>query len=602
MESIRNVNRTPQTLTLNFRPVDRVTRLFHTTVKIHQKGTEIEVRQDELIAALINHRFQTLKELADQEPNAQKLIKFSNKAQKILKNKLIKAFKEAKNHDPTKTTELVQALITSDKNISVDSYKKALENVQALANEVDLAYHKLASAHPKLTMTTDLSFGEPVTEVSERIPTLDKLKEAYEAEEIHLMKAWGQETSPTKQTALLARLSHVRALKKELDDATKRGLTWVGADQYREDASRVAAGLSPYEQPPYVPAVVNLRTHRLEGPSGAFKFVRSGALTDPTEGGTYLSETSSPTRKRRLQDQMLQLLTTHLEEHAEALEDPKSVINQSGQFVMGQVSLLDPSRNKNRSKEGFVHNERNQMLDMDALFDTFQGYTLVFDGSGPFVEEGQKKIYLPQKFTKDSGQPRTLTLQTVFFNVSVQGLKSNTGEQRDINLKNLAKLEELLDQASTDKPYAKYLYGKLGGNKGGLAKLKRRLKTVKKQMEKNKKSNYAVAKELALIFSDMQAGVGINCFSGKDRTGYLMILLMMDGFKKTLGLTHLSDKAKSSLKSQFKAKMYAKDGIAMQVVRQNTQFLLLKIQEVFLKGMSTLDRIGMAIRAKSAKS
>lgn len=196
-------------------------------------------------------------------------------------------------------------------------------------------------------------------------------------------------------------------------------------------------------------------------------------------------------RTQLLEQQMIQLL------HTQVLSDPdriEKLLTEGRPLDLVHIGLLNPQK-KELDASGWMHDEGVEMEDMRAIFQQFNGKTLVFDGTGPTIDGDQ--VHLPLKF---QGKTTTLPLRAAVFNISPQGYVENTGLQKEANQEALATLKESKD-------------GLKALNKEGLFS---RLVDPKKN-----EKGYPAAIELfqALLQEKGSLFVSLGCLSAKDRTG-----------------------------------------------------------------------------------
>lgn len=282
-----------------------------------------------------------------------------------------------------------------------------------------------------------------------------------------------------------------------------------------------------------------------------------------------LQSTKFQERQERLDEQMLQRLTS-----AFYADRP-----QGGKYLLCQMSLLDETIDKN--KNGFAHNEKNFMLDSAYTYERFNGATIHFSSEAekPSFVEGDKgkiaQVIIPWPKEKNP-IPQDTTLTSIFFNQSVQGETDNNKlvEQKRINEDAIRHLEKFTPD---DK-------------KATLTGLKNRLNDTN--------SSYELARDILLFAKSLGGSIGVNCFSGKDRTGELITQVI----KK-----HITDRAAESgiklsrAETQKIAKnLHSDKGIARQVAFLNVGVAALKIKKIFIDGMSVASRIHMALQARKA--
>jgi hypothetical protein len=429
--------------------------------------------------------------------------------------------------------------------------------------------------------------------------------------------------------------------------------TWVTANQLREDFSGYQ-NQSP--ECHYIPAIVNSRIHRITTETDELAIHRSGAISYLLDGSTNLIDLKAGAmehwkeqfaadtfiefhqkareylnkrwdrrlysvlnaiekRKQALDDQMVQYVAHQVEAHlGEIADSSRSTVTRLTRTIqLTQISLLNPLKNS-KERSGLQISERNQMLDMEAIFQDFDGKQIQFsDVTAPFMVGDI--IHLPLSLLKDPlGKPLSnpditdpFTLSCTFFNTSVQGLKVNEGEQKAINQKALKQLQKNLLSIQTLLEKNPALGPQLNIS---LTSLQNRFEQLKERLEKGE-TGYALAKDLALLQHAMQGSIGFNCFSGKDRTGYLVALIVAHQLSIQIDQREdLSEMEKKALKRKLERDLMDLEiGLASKVVYQNTGHQALKIQEWLLMGINAgegflgdLIRLGHALFAFSAKA
>ncbi len=248
---------------------------------------------------------------------------------------------------------------------------------------------------------------------------------------------------------------------------------------------------------------INKQIASSNDPSEALKAKRASLIRDIAE------------RRGVLQDQFLQLLSS---QYAEAVKkakgDPSKPLSET--FVLTQMSLLSPEKVKNMP--GFIQNEATFMKDMAHIFKEFQDAKIAFGPPAPSVSSDGRTVRLPRE--ADVQYPPKVTLKTLFFNVSVQDGTKNTGVQQEINKKAFAQLHELASGLEDSKEKTTLLA---------------KIKALEAELNKNGGS-YEIAAQILKLAQEISEvckfglGEGVNCFSGKDRTGELIKYIARDEF------------------------------------------------------------------------
>lgn len=374
-----------------------------------------------------------------------------------------------------------------------------------------------------------------------------------------------------------------------------------GFDRYKEKIKEI-----------YPSALVNLRSQVL----GDYIAHRSGVISDFTHGRVsikdiknyldkdpkakkkivkdYFSKNAShlnkisannifEERKQKLTSQFLQDLYTHFEEKP---------ITQSinGKVVYARMSLLNPHKKPEKNKNGFVNNERVQLEDMQFIMNEMKNKTIIFDVKdsedplldGPFIDENGH-IHMPARFYKEEHNDETipnLKLDTVLFNISVQGDTKNTKPQKTINaqaLQDLKKIIEDIEMSESDKIEINKIFDNINN---GLYQGNASPKSIIKYWE--------VVENILLLYSKLflitkgAFKFSINCYGGKDRTGYAMALLASSLFRNDiLAQSSLSEKEKEKIMVEWDLFLMSDRAPLVAVVEDNTGQKGVKLSDIF---------------------
>lgn len=194
-------------------------------------------------------------------------------------------------------------------------------------------------------------------------------------------------------------------------------------------------------------------------------------------------EATIAARRIHLEDQFLQLVMQHV--------NSSNRLDQLTDFSMIHVGLLCQDKEE-IDNTGWNHNEANEMSDMAEIFNEFRGKSIIFDGTGPFIDE-KGNIHVPKQVKNKS-----LTLNPFFVNSSVQGhsKKSKNKTAIDINLNSFKELKKLLSNHEEILTEMSLIF------------------------DKGNDTSYVTA--INLIYWARQADLMIStgCLSAKDRTGF----------------------------------------------------------------------------------
>lgn len=236
-----------------------------------------------------------------------------------------------------------------------------------------------------------------------------------------------------------------------------------------------------------------------------------------------------------LQDLLLHFQTT------KASKDP---------ILYNRTAIVDLQKEA-KTEYGCVLHERTQGLDMKALFDELQDAKVVFDcknSQAAFIDH-EGVIHMP---TDCSAGVSSAKLIPAFFNICVQGDKcQNTGMQQQINEQTLNRLENHY------------------GNDERFQELKTSLRELSRDASMDPNRTVLISNQFV---QENNGYSGINCFGGKDRTGYDLALITHDKIAKELKVNP-SDPQMAEVKTQ----LLRPDGIASQTANDNTGEIPLKL-------------------------
>lgn len=271
-------------------------------------------------------------------------------------------------------------------------------------------------------------------------------------------------------------------------------------------------------------------------------------------------------RERTIKIMALQDLYAHFEQvHADQDET-----------LYSRVSLTDMEKMP-KDESGFILDEHTQTMDMKSLYDSLEGVQVLFDldeGRGPYFDDlGQ--IHMPSAF---AGKVSSTVLHTVFFNISIQMHTDNTGIQKWINDEALAKLR----QYSTHNEHT--------------VRLSDSLRSV------TQKTPHETAMEAVLALQEGGGRVGVNCFGGKDRTGYVIALVTRHHLQKLLPPGSLRTKQQSKLVRKWGRQLVGKTGIAAFIAKLNANHSWLKVTGFGLSLYGTSTPRGKMFRTAALAS
>lgn len=278
---------------------------------------------------------------------------------------------------------------------------------------------------------------------------------------------------------------------------------------------------------------------------------------DPGKVNEVIGQRSERLKLMALQDLELHMRTT------KADKDP---------ILYGRTSLVDLKKPAN-NEAGCILYERTQGLDMKALFEELDGATVVFDediAAAYIDDEGQ--IHMPKDCAAEGVE--STTLNTVFFNICVQGFEDhllNDGMQKAINDKTLDKLRQQ--------------YGKTP-----------EFKALEMSLQKLEKSDGYDPNEAVVMvtqFIQKNGGYsGLNCYGGKDRTGYAIALITHAHLAKLAGISLFAAAAK-----KWGHQLLRNGGVAARIAKDNADHTTLKLLRKDLLLYNTNSIKGKMLRA-----
>lgn len=256
-------------------------------------------------------------------------------------------------------------------------------------------------------------------------------------------------------------------------------------------------------------------------------------------------------RREILRSQILQDLYTHIQERPPMAEE----------IVYARVGLLDTQKDPSVNEEGLVLHEQTHALDTRAIYNELDGVEVIFDpkAEGPFFDE-KGNIHMP------SDREGSKQLKTLFFNVSVQRHTDNVGLQKFLNEEALEKFRILRDQNKLT------------------TEQETKLKLLEASISNNSLGGFERADMAIDLVNTYCDYTSVNCFGGKDRTGYSMathtyriieeeILRPNEVGEEKANLTTENNRLLKKIAHQ----LLSKKGIAIQIVKDNTGHTVLKI-------------------------
>ncbi|PJD97066.1 MAG: hypothetical protein CK425_04740 [Parachlamydia sp.] len=239
--------------------------------------------------------------------------------------------------------------------------------------------------------------------------------------------------------------------------------------------------------------------------------------------------------------------------------------------------------------------EKNMLMDMEWLFTRLDGKSVIFDGNAGFDKEGH--FHIPQTLVDPkTNQPLELKTSLSLHNFNVQGdlrNRKNIGYQKKVNLAGWKKTRVHFDTYSNWLK-TRYPHSKVSGAK--LSQMDALKKKIESKFSKED-SDYEIAADIAELERLMETPIGFNCKSGKDRTSYLINLLMDRHLAKYVddhfyGDPQSINQTKKDLHSQV-----LKRGGGLYITGLNTGFKAYKITKFFVQGLRIDERLKLYLLA-----
>ncbi len=267
-------------------------------------------------------------------------------------------------------------------------------------------------------------------------------------------------------------------------------------------------------------------------------------------------------RRYILQQQMLRLVQTQIEQN-------KGSENEK-ELNMTHVALLNPKK-KDFDKSGWMHDEENEIIDMQEIFSECDGKEVFLDGSDPPKVDDKGNLHLSLKNESNS----SMKLNANFFNIPVQGHSTqsvtNFEKKYEVNTTALKKLNEAFEQLPLEKQ---------------TETLKKEIASIKKRLDAGK-SDYQLAEDVSVLLLKMGQKLSMGCLSAKDRTGYVASRTDARMLGETIDKkSDLTASKKHRLKEKFGAMAFDEHGVAARIVEANTGVKTLKVSPFKLPGLT----------------
>lgn len=448
----------------------------------------------------------------------------------------------------------------------------------------------------------------------------DEEIERYESVPALLASKWAKTRFLKKNGGSPGEIKRLEKECKRLEHANK---SWVTTMQLRQDLKKHTKDpTAPAPQKTYIPALVNSRMHTISTSKTSLHLHRSGAIAYLLDGSSSLEERKKAfikkyapgktyegiladphhgiallepkifqsdlqkirSHEQALIDQMVQYVENQVKAHIAGLvnDDSQKLSHLTRTLHLTQVSLLDP--NKPKQTKGLHTYERNQILDMQTLFNMFNGKEIKFtDTAAAFYHEGI--VYLPETLIPDKAkadlkEPYHIACQ--LFNISPCWSSRNRGLQEEINQ---AAWKQLNQQLTRLKKQVE-LHSELKQN-FNLEDLQKRADEIKRRLDGGE-SSFELALQVLFWQHLMQGGMGVNCYSGKDRTGYLGVLLVDALISQEIAQRQdLNKVEKEELRRKLQLDLMDMSlGSASQITYENTGQRALKISRFNIMGLN----------------
>lgn len=306
-------------------------------------------------------------------------------------------------------------------------------------------------------------------------------------------------------------------------------------------------------------------------------------------------------KKRFLNDQMLQLVTAQINSKEHLLPNVKT----NAPLIITQLSLLNEKKAGVHST-GLIMDEGRIITEMADTFKRFDGKKVIFDGKGPLIDE-KGNIHSEIQMLLPNNQPKQLKLKPLFTNFTVQRNTTNGKIQREINKTSLHNLQKEIDIVYRQKHAELTSIKKLNrADPKKLDALEREFQKIKElkvkltgiqlKLAKNQ-SNYGIACDyfpLLVEFTRLRQGPdalmvsGVNCFSGKDRTGVVAaVTVHRSGVKPAVQKLEQDPKKQKKIISSFTSRiLYDPGSIGAQILSENTGTTIYKVSSLIIPEVS----------------
>jgi hypothetical protein len=189
-----------------------------------------------------------------------------------------------------------------------------------------------------------------------------------------------------------------------------------------------------------------------------------------------------------LKPQFAQLLTKHIQNF------DASKLEEGSTFTVAQLGLIHPE--SKIEKEGIIHDEKVIQEDTHELLKLLNERPIQVDNESSEISIEKDVIKVPRAmFQNLNDEVKNLTLNSFYMNISIQDNKENTEGQKAIN---------------------QHVIYTFGHEALGISEELKNKITSKKELSQED------ALELLESFQVKGLSTGVMCYSGKDRTGFIV--------------------------------------------------------------------------------
>lgn len=299
-------------------------------------------------------------------------------------------------------------------------------------------------------------------------------------------------------------------------------------------------------------------------------------------------------RRENLENLFLQDLMLHLESGAKCDRcDPT-------RFTYSRESLVDMTKKPSNEDHGLVLSEKNQELDTYEILQELNGKKILFEEiDAAFIDPFDHNIHLPIKYQQLSEAPSNeISLDTFATNISVQGNTKNKGIQNFINQETFKNINGKLKEMKNYNDQA-FLKAKTEekDKRINIAKKITQLELMAQEIHTditNGKKGFDLAEKIGVFLKEF-GNISVNCYGGKDRTGFMLALLTFNCFFPVF--TCLKDEIQIKITESSKninhigKQLISKTSVALKIVADNIGHFALKLLPFKLKLYFNKDQL-----------